>query len=33
MNVKPAYYVDENWTLRKIDLKYLESLRCGAGEG
>jgi hypothetical protein len=21
------------WTLRKVDQKYLESLKCGAGEG
>ena len=28
-----AMYGDETWTVRKVDQKYLESLKCGAGEG
>jgi hypothetical protein len=28
-----ALYGVETWTLRKVDHKYLESLKCGAGEG
>jgi hypothetical protein len=28
-----ALYGIENWTLWKIDQKYLESLKYGAGEG
>jgi hypothetical protein len=27
-----AFYVAETWTLRKVDQKYLEVLKCGAGE-
>jgi hypothetical protein len=27
-----ALYGAETWTLRKIDQKYLESFKCGAGE-
>jgi len=26
-------YGAETWTLRKVDLKYLGSFECGAGEG
>ena len=28
-----ALYGAENWTLRTVDQKHLESLKCGAGEG
>jgi hypothetical protein len=28
-----ALYGAETWTLRKVDQKYLEVLKCGAGEG
>jgi len=28
-----ALYGAETWTLRAGDQKYLESLKCGAGEG
>jgi hypothetical protein len=28
-----ALYGAEIWTLRKVDQKYLESLKCGAGGG
>jgi len=28
-----ALYGAETWTLRAIDQKHLESLKCGAGEG
>ena len=28
-----AFYGAETWTLRAADKKYLESLKCGAGEG
>ena len=28
-----ALYGAETWTLRVTDQKYLESLKCGAGEG
>jgi hypothetical protein len=28
-----ALYGVETWTLRAVDQKYLESLKCGAGEG
>jgi hypothetical protein len=27
-----AFYGAERWTLGKMDQKYLESLKCGAGE-
>jgi hypothetical protein len=27
-----ALYGAEKWTLRKVDQKYLESLKCGAGK-
>jgi hypothetical protein len=26
-------YGGETWTVRKVDQKYLESLKCGAGAG
>jgi hypothetical protein len=26
-------YGAENWTLLKVDQKYLKGLKCGAGEG
>jgi hypothetical protein len=28
-----ALYGAENWTLRKVDQKYWNVLKCGAGEG
>ena len=28
-----AFYGAETWTLRAADQKYLEGLKCGAGEG
>jgi hypothetical protein len=28
-----ALYGAETWTLRAVDEKHLESLKCGAGEG
>jgi hypothetical protein len=28
-----AVYGAETWTLRKVDQKYLNVLKCGAGEG
>ena len=28
-----AMYGDETWTVRAVDQQYLESLKCGAGEG
>jgi hypothetical protein len=28
-----ALYGAETWTLRAVDQKHLESLKCGAGEG
>ena len=28
-----ALYGAETWTLRAIDQKHLENLKCGAGEG
>jgi hypothetical protein len=28
-----ALYGAETWTLRTVDKKHLESLKCGAGEG
>jgi hypothetical protein len=27
------FYGAENWTLQKVDQKYLKSCDCGAGEG
>jgi hypothetical protein len=28
-----ALHGAENWTLRVVDQKYMESLKCSAGEG
>jgi hypothetical protein len=28
-----ALYGTETWTIRKVDQKHLESLKCSAGEG
>jgi hypothetical protein len=33
LHFNTAMYGAETWTLRKADLSYLESLKCGAGEG
>jgi hypothetical protein len=31
--VKCYMYGAETWTLRQVDQKYMESLKCDAGEG